>query len=71
MKEITQVLLDKAERAIAAAEKLLTTDAESVVNRAYYAMFYVAEALLAERGLRFSKHAGPLSERTVLGLYWR
>jgi uncharacterized protein (UPF0332 family) len=58
VKEITRALLDKAERAIAAAEKLVTTDAESVVNRAYYAMFYVSEALLAERGLRFSKHSG-------------
>jgi uncharacterized protein (UPF0332 family) len=36
----------------------LATDAESAGNRAYYAMFYVAESLLAERDLRFSKHAG-------------
>lgn len=28
------------------------------INRAYYAVFYVATALLVERGLRFKKHAG-------------
>jgi uncharacterized protein (UPF0332 family) len=58
VKEITQAVLEKADRAVAAAEKLLGTDADSAVNRAYYAMFYVAEALLAGRGLRFRKHAG-------------
>lgn len=46
-------LLNKAEKAILAAEKLL--DDESLVQfsigRAYYAMFYVAEALLNEKGL--------------------
>jgi uncharacterized protein (UPF0332 family) len=28
------------------------------VGRAYYAMFYTAEALLAEKGLTFKKHVG-------------
>lgn len=28
------------------------------VSRAYYTMFYVAEALLLEKGLAFSKHSG-------------
>jgi uncharacterized protein (UPF0332 family) len=31
------------------------------VSRAYYAMFYAAEALLLGKGLTFSKHAGVLS----------
>lgn len=31
---------------------------EASAARAYYAMFYVAEALLYERGLSFRKHAG-------------
>ncbi|MGH8566242.1 MAG: HEPN domain-containing protein [Gammaproteobacteria bacterium] len=31
---------------------------EAAAARAYYAMFYVAEALLYERGLSFRKHAG-------------
>ena len=28
------------------------------INRAYYAVFYAATALLVERGLHFKKHAG-------------
>ena len=59
MKDLAAGLLDKATRAIATAERLLQGgDADVAVARAYYAMFYVAEAFLAERGLRFSKHAG-------------
>ena len=55
----TAKYLDKAERAIEAARKLLEIhDTEGGMNRAYYAMFYVAEALLCEQGLSFSKHAG-------------
>ena len=57
MKDISQALLEKADRAIAAAETLFDIDADSAVNRAYYAMFYPAEALLAERDLSFSKHS--------------
>ena len=57
MKESSQQLLDKAQRAIEAAEMLLDHDyAEFAAGRAYYAMFYVAEALLNEQGLGFSKH---------------
>jgi uncharacterized protein (UPF0332 family) len=57
MKEATQQLLDKAARAIHAAETLLQAgDVEFATGRAYYAMFYVAEALLNERGLRFRRH---------------
>lgn len=59
MKEATRRFLDKAGRAIAAAERELASgDAEFSVARAYYAMFYVAEALLNEKGLRFKKHGG-------------
>ena len=58
MKEGTEALLDKAERAIEAARVLLeSTGPEFAAGRAYYAMFYVAEALLHERGQRFSKHS--------------
>ena len=57
MKQVTEALLQKADRAVAAAEKLVAIDAESGISRAYYAMFYVAEALLAERDLEFKKHA--------------
>jgi len=59
MKEGTRNLLDKAERAVQAASALLdSVGAEFAAGRAYYAMFYVAEALLHERDQRFSKHSG-------------
>jgi uncharacterized protein (UPF0332 family) len=52
-------LLDKAQDAIEAAELLLKGSKHSfAAGRAYYAMFYVAEALLFERGLAFRKHSG-------------
>ena len=59
MKEASGKFLDKATRAIQASKRLLDSgDAEFAVGRAYYAMFYVAEALLDEKGLRFRKHGG-------------
>ena len=58
MKEASRKLLEKADRAIRAAQTLLDSkDAEFAAGRAYYAMFYVAEALLFERGLQFGKHS--------------
>jgi len=58
MKEGTEALLNKAGRAIEAARVLLeSTGPEFAAGRAYYAMFYVAEAILHERGQRFSKHS--------------
>jgi len=59
MKDATQKLLAKATRALEVANRLTANeDAEFVVGRAYYAMFYVAEALLNEKGQRFRKHRG-------------
>ena len=59
MKEMTGKLLGKAERAIETTKKLLEiADTEAAVARAYYAMFYVTEALLFEQGMSFSKHTG-------------
>lgn len=58
MRDGTQKLLAKAERAIRATRTLLDAeDAEFAAGRAYYAMFYIAEALLYERGLKFGKHS--------------
>jgi uncharacterized protein (UPF0332 family) len=55
----TRKLIDKAARAITAAEVLLRENqADFAAGRAYYAMFYAAEALLGEKGLHFRKHAG-------------
>ena len=57
MKNESRRLLDKAARAIRAAETLLReNNADFAAGRAYYAMFYTAEALLFERGLQFRKH---------------
>jgi uncharacterized protein (UPF0332 family) len=59
MKEEMSKLLDKAARAVRAAERLLADgDADFAAGRAYYAMSYAAEALLAETGRRFRKHSG-------------
>jgi uncharacterized protein (UPF0332 family) len=59
MKPQTQALLQKSERALRVAGRLLAEgDMDFAAGRAYYAMFYAAEALLFEQGLTFSKHAG-------------
>lgn len=57
MKEHSRKLLDKAVDSIEAAELIVDMGkSEIAVGRAYYAMFYIAEALLNERGLNFNKH---------------
>lgn len=59
MKENTSKLLDRAQDAIEAADILLTNEKVDIAaGRAYYAMFYTAEALLNEEGLQFNKHGG-------------
>ena len=57
MKEYTRKLLDKAIDTIESAELLLDHGKTDIAaGRAYYALFYVAEALLNEKGLQFGKH---------------
>ena len=57
MKDSTHQLLLNAEETLNAAQVLLGEDyLRDAVNRAYYAVFYVAEALLNEKDLRFKKH---------------
>jgi uncharacterized protein (UPF0332 family) len=59
MKKTTEKLLEKAARSLKVSESLIKSgDAEFSVGRAYYAMFYAAQALLNEKELRFRKHAG-------------
>lgn len=49
--------LEKAERAIRAAETLMASDSsEFALGRSYYAMFYTAQALLHEKGLELRRH---------------
>ena len=60
-KEIRE-LLDKARRSLHAAERLLRDgDNDFAVSRAYYAMFYAAQALLLTKEIRRSKHSGVIA----------
>lgn len=62
MKETTQQLFDRAMDAIEAADILLTNGKVDIATgRAYYAMFYVAEALLNEKGIQFGKHGNVIA----------
>lgn len=57
-----QALIEYARESLAAAS--LLTQAEHhgfAAARAYYSMFYVAQAFLAGRGLSFSKHSGVIA----------
>lgn len=64
MKERSRKLFDKAIDTIEVAEGILDMNKpEIAAGRAYYAMFYIAEALLYERGLEFSTHG------QVIGAY--
>jgi uncharacterized protein (UPF0332 family) len=55
-------LVKKARRSLAAARRLSSEgDHDFAASRAYYAMFYVAEALLLSRGLSFSKHSAVIA----------
>ena len=57
MKEETSLLLLRAEEAINSADILVKEGyLADAISRAYYAMFHVAEALLNEKDLSFSKH---------------
>ena len=61
MKE-ANALIKKAHRYLKSAEILLRDkDFESSVSRAYYAMFYCAEAVLLTKNLSFSSHKGVIS----------
>ena len=58
----TDALLEKAERSLHAARILLQEELpDFAASRAYYALFYVAEALLLEEGHSFSKHSAVIS----------
>lgn len=55
-------LMDKARQSLRAA-KLLAAEGlyDFAVSRAYYTMFYVAEAMLLGNGLAFSRHSAVIS----------
>jgi len=55
-------ILDKARQSLDAARLLLDQGyTDFAASRAYYAMFYTAEALLLQRGLSFSSHAAVIA----------
>lgn len=59
MKQVDEAagLVKKAQRYLKSAELLIRDgDYDSAVSRAYYAMFYLTEALLLRQGLSFSSH---------------
>lgn len=57
MSEIT-AFLDRARENIRVAEILINENSSDIAaSRAYYAMFYTAEALLLSRDLTFSSHS--------------
>jgi uncharacterized protein (UPF0332 family) len=57
-----KALLDKGRRSLGVARQLLDGGhSDFASSRAYYAMFYAAEALLLEKGLAFSKHSALIS----------
>lgn len=57
-----QQLMEKAQRSLEAAQQLIQHGFyDFAVSRSYYAMFYVAEALLDRVGLAFSSHAAVIS----------
>lgn len=54
--------LEKARRSLVRARRdHEEDDHDFAVSGAYYAMFYAAEALLASRGLTFSRHSGVIA----------
>lgn len=62
MKSEVEELLDKARRSIKTAQKIFKDgEVDFAGSRAYYALFYIAEALLLERGLAFSSHSAVIA----------
>lgn len=62
MTEDQRALLEAAEQSVAAAQVLLDNGfAGFAAARAYYAMFYVAEAFLEGEGESFSSHSGVIA----------
>lgn len=55
-------LLEKADRSLVAAERLLADGfPDFAAGRAYYAMLYATEALLLSRDLSFAKHSAVIA----------
>lgn len=54
--------LEKAHQALdTGTQNLRYNDPDAAINRAYYAIFYAANALLVTKGLERSKHSGVIA----------
>lgn len=59
LKDQLQTMIKKAQRSLAAAKRQIEEgDYDFASSRAYYAAFYVMEAILLTKELVFSKHSG-------------
>lgn len=56
--EAVRLLMEKADDAFRAAQRERELSPSTAVNRAYYACFYAASAVLIAEGRKFVKHAG-------------
>ncbi len=57
-----EALLEKAKRSQKVAAKLFKDgDVDFAASRAYYSLFYTAEALLFSRGMSFSSHSAVIA----------
>ena len=55
-------LVTKGRRSLSAARSLMERgDYDFAASRAYYAMFYLAEAVLLSKGMAFSKHSAVIA----------
>jgi uncharacterized protein (UPF0332 family) len=62
MSNSPQDLLEKSRQSLSAAKDLLNSGyPDFSASRSYYAMFYLASAMLETAGLSFSKHSGVIS----------
>jgi len=62
MTDEQQERLQKAQKSLAAAKLLLANGyPEYAISRAYYTMFYIAEAFLEGENLSFSKHSAVIA----------
>ena len=56
MNEFIRSQWAKSKRSLTAAEAIFETDPDSAASRAYYAAFHGVTAVLAGRGMEFTKH---------------
>lgn len=62
MKDEISILIEKAKRSLEAAKSLYEReDYDFAVSRAYYAIFYISEALLLKKGKSYSKHTAVIT----------